>query len=81
MFLADEVDQALHARGIAPDPAALEPEWKGMVSEVLGRATLTLPSVQPITTRGYRRGDHTEHLGHLLAEMQILPRSHPGAEW
>jgi ring-1,2-phenylacetyl-CoA epoxidase subunit PaaC len=52
-----------------------------MVSELIGRATLTLPPVQPITTRGYRRGDHTEHLGHLLAEMQILPRSHPGAEW
>jgi ring-1,2-phenylacetyl-CoA epoxidase subunit PaaC len=81
LFLADEVDQALHARGLAPDLAALEPEWKGMVSELIGRATLTLPPVQPITARGYRRGDHTEHLGHLLAEMQILPRSHPGAEW
>ena len=81
MFLPDEVDQALHARGIAPDLAVLEPEWRGMVHEVVGRATLTVPPVQPITTRGYRRGDHTEHLGHLLAEMQILPRSHPGAEW
>jgi ring-1,2-phenylacetyl-CoA epoxidase subunit PaaC len=81
MFLADEVDQALQARGIAPDLAALQPEWRRMVDEVVGRATLAIPPVEPITSRGYRRGDHTEHLGHLLAEMQILPRSHPGAEW
>jgi ring-1,2-phenylacetyl-CoA epoxidase subunit PaaC len=51
-----------------------------MVTEVVARATLTLPPPPP-TGRGYRRGDHTEYLGHLLAEMQILPRSHPGASW
>jgi len=81
LFLADEVDQSLHALGLAPDLGSLEPEWKGMVEQVVARATLDLPRVQPITARGYRRGDHTEHLGHLLAEMQGLPRSHPGAEW
>lgn len=81
LFLADEVDQSLHALGLAPDLGSLEPEWKGMVEQVVSRATLDLPRVQPITARGYRRGDHTEHLGHLLAEMQVLPRSHPGAEW
>ena len=81
MFLADAVDHALHAQAVVPDLAGLEPQWKGMVDEVIGRATLTRPPVQPITSRGFRRGDHTEHLGHMLAEMQILPRTHPGAEW
>jgi ring-1,2-phenylacetyl-CoA epoxidase subunit PaaC len=45
------------------------------------RATLTAPSGPALTGRGYRRGEHTEHLGHMLAEMQILQRSHPGASW
>lgn len=81
LFLTDDVDRALQGQGVAPDLAALEPEWRRLVEEVIARATLTLPPVQPITSRGYRRGDHTEHLGHLLAEMQILPRTHPGAEW
>jgi ring-1,2-phenylacetyl-CoA epoxidase subunit PaaC len=31
--------------------------------------------------QGGKRGAHTEHLGHLLSEMQVLPRSHPGAQW
>jgi len=31
--------------------------------------------------QGGKKGVHTEHLGHLLAEMQTLPRSHPGARW
>ena len=31
--------------------------------------------------RGGREGKHTEHLGHMLAEMQIVARSFPGAEW
>ena len=80
LFTADETDQALTASGIVPDPSTLEPPWRAMVTEVVARGTLTLPPPPP-TGRGYRRGDHTEYLGHLLAEMQILPRSHPGASW
>jgi ring-1,2-phenylacetyl-CoA epoxidase subunit PaaC len=46
MFLADDVDLALHAQGVAPDLAGLEPQWKDVVEDVIGRATLTLPPVQ-----------------------------------
>jgi len=80
LFATDETDKALAASGVAPDLSALEAAWRAMVTEVVARATLTLPPPPP-TGRGYRRGDHTEYLGHLLAEMQILPRSHPGASW
>jgi len=80
LFAADDTDQALAASGVVPDLSALEPVWRAMVTEVVARATLTLPPPPP-TGRGFRRGDHTEYLGHLLAEMQILPRSHPGASW
>lgn len=50
------------------------------VTAVVDEATLTLPSVRPAVTGG-RRGVHTEHMGYLLAEMQYLARSHPGAVW
>jgi ring-1,2-phenylacetyl-CoA epoxidase subunit PaaC len=47
---------------------------------VLTEATLTVPDVRPAVTGG-RRGVHSEHMGYLLAEMQYLARSHPGASW
>jgi ring-1,2-phenylacetyl-CoA epoxidase subunit PaaC len=43
------------------------------------KATLVVPTAMRMT--GGRIGRHTEHLGHMLAEMQIVARSHPGAKW
>ena len=79
LFATDEVDRAL-AGTVAPDAAALEPAWRHVVSDVVRRATLTLP-VDGFMHSGGRQGRHTEHLGHLLDEMQVLARSHPGAKW
>jgi ring-1,2-phenylacetyl-CoA epoxidase subunit PaaC len=79
LFASDEVDRAL-ANGIAPDPPTLEPAWREVVGDVVRRATLALPA-NGYMHSGARQGRHTEHLGHLLAEMQILARSHPGAKW
>jgi ring-1,2-phenylacetyl-CoA epoxidase subunit PaaC len=30
---------------------------------------------------GGRAGRHSEHLGHLLAGMQVLNRANPGVTW
>ena len=79
LFPADEVDRRLIG-SIAPDPAALATAWRDVVSGVIRRASLTLPADGYMHSGG-RQGRHTEHLGHLLAEMQILARSHPGAKW
>lgn len=83
LFAADDVDRAMQDAGIAPDPAALRPTWEAIVREVLDRATLTIPLDTPRApgVRGGRTGAHTEFLGHMLAEMQIIARSHPGATW
>ena len=43
-------------------------------------ATLARPAHQPYAWHG-KRGVHTEHLGHMLAEMQHLQRTYPGARW
>jgi ring-1,2-phenylacetyl-CoA epoxidase subunit PaaC len=76
----DEVDDAVAGRGIAIDREAIASRWRSIVSDVVQRATLTLPPDEPMQ-RGGRRGRHTEHLGHMLSEMQIVARSHPGAQW
>jgi ring-1,2-phenylacetyl-CoA epoxidase subunit PaaC len=81
LFIPDDVDRELAATGLVPDLASLQAGWQAMVGDVLSRATLEVPKVVPLTGRGFRRGEHTEHLGHLLAEMQVLQRQYPGARW
>ncbi len=80
LWYQDAVDAGLRAEGIAPDLEALRGPWEAMAREVLTRATLTVPA-GPMRMAGGRTGRHTEHLGHMLAEMQIVARSHPGAKW
>jgi ring-1,2-phenylacetyl-CoA epoxidase subunit PaaC len=80
MFEADRVTDELVRADVAADPVAMQAPWSAYVSAVLERATLTLPSAVPAVTGG-RRGVHTEQMGYLLAEMQHLARSHPGATW
>ena len=83
LFAADEIDRAMQVAGVAPDMAAQQVEWDRLVRDVIDSATLTVPHEVPrlASTRGGRTGAHTEHLGHLLAEMQSVARSHPGATW
>jgi ring-1,2-phenylacetyl-CoA epoxidase subunit PaaC len=83
LFAADDVAARLAATGVGPDLPALRESWETQVLDVLHRATLTVPSGASHTPhlRGGRTGMHGEHLGHLLAELQIVARSHPGATW
>ena len=80
MFVMDDVDRSLIAEGVAPDLSTIEPLWAAQVADVLARATLKAPE-GGYMQRGGRSGRHTEHLGHMLTEMQILQRSFPGATW
>ena len=80
LFEVDEVLQALIDRGIAPDPREFEEQYRSALAAVLSEAQLEAPADQrPIL--GGRRGHHSEHLGHLLAVMQFLPRTYPDATW
>src|SRR4051812_6205826 len=80
MFAVDDSERGLIDAGIAVDPAGLRPRWLGTVSRVLREATLTLPS-NDWMQQGGRSGMHSEHLGHLLSELQSLQRTFPGATW
>jgi ring-1,2-phenylacetyl-CoA epoxidase subunit PaaC len=79
-FAADAVDEAMERAGIAPSLASLAPKWSARIDEVLNQATLKRPLDTRYSWHG-KRGDHTEHLGYLLAEMQYLHRAYPGASW
>lgn len=80
LFMSDDVEGRLAAQGVAVDSTTLEKPWRAHVDDVLRQAGLTTPKVAWMQ-RGGRFGRHTEHLGHLLAEMQTLQRQHPGATW
>jgi ring-1,2-phenylacetyl-CoA epoxidase subunit PaaC len=80
LFELDEVDKRLVTLGIGVDASSLREAWRQSVGDVVRQATLTMPP-DGFMMSGGRRGRHTEHLGHLLAEMQIVARSHPGAKW
>lgn len=62
------------------DDPILRDAWSRLIDPVLAEATLEKPS-QLHQRRGGRQGIHTEHLGHVLAEMQSMARSYPGSEW
>lgn len=80
LFAPVGADEAAAQAGIAPSPESLRAEWLSNVDAVLAEATLTKPQDVPYRWYGKCR-DHTEHLGLLLAEMQYMQRSHPGAKW
>ena len=80
LFEADDAEQALVAEGAAIDPASLRATWDATLDALLSKATLQRPT-QNRTQRGGRSGRHSEHLGRLLAEMQHLQRTYPGARW
>jgi ring-1,2-phenylacetyl-CoA epoxidase subunit PaaC len=80
LFEVDASLQTVIDCGIAPDPRAFEAEDRSAIGAVLSLGQLQQPADQrPIL--GGRRGHHSEHLGHLLAEMQFLPRTYPDATW
>ena len=70
----------LAGAGIAVDRAALKPLWRETLGRIFAEATLQMPKDGWMQSGG-RDGRHTEHLGHMLAEMQSLQRAYPGAKW
>ncbi|HZD97333.1 MAG TPA: 1,2-phenylacetyl-CoA epoxidase subunit PaaC [Micromonosporaceae bacterium] len=80
LFESDRVARHVGAAGIGVDPSSLRDGWLDTVTGVLRKATLDVPVTEWRPTGG-RAGRHTEALGYLLAEMQVLHRAHPGATW
>ena len=79
MFAVDEGERALIDAGIAIDPRRCC-RWLTTLSEVVSEATLALPQ-NDWMQQGGRAGRHSEHLGHLLSELQSMQRTFPGLTW
>jgi ring-1,2-phenylacetyl-CoA epoxidase subunit PaaC len=79
LFEVDPDVRALDVAGVVIDPSTLRPAWLETIDTVLTEATLTKPPETAIGKGG--RGEHTEALAKLLADMQVLHRAHPGARW
>ena len=80
LFAADDVDREVAAAGIGPAADALLPAWSARIDGILTEARLVRPAAVPFGWQG-KQGRHSEHLGHILAELQSLHRAHPGAAW
>lgn len=80
LFAMNEVDCLLIKEGITVDLTTTKKLWDITINEVLDRATLTRPQ-DKFMQKGSLEGMHSEDLGHLLTEMQYLPRAYPDAKW
>jgi len=80
IFDGDALEQSARTAGFAPDGAALQSGWESGVAATFREATLEVPKAQRGAPAG-KRGDHSEHLGYILAEMQFMQRAYPGAAW
>jgi ring-1,2-phenylacetyl-CoA epoxidase subunit PaaC len=80
LFAEDDLDRAMAQAGVAPRLDEVRAAWILRIDALLAEATLTRPSDRTYSWFG-KRGQHSEHLGYMLAEMQHLQRAHPGARW
>lgn len=80
LFQSDALDQAMAESGIGIDVSTLRPAWDNMVDRVMAEATLTKPTAD-FPRSGGRNGEHSEHLGYILSDLQFMQRAYPGMEW
>jgi ring-1,2-phenylacetyl-CoA epoxidase subunit PaaC len=80
LFAEDELDIAMATSGVAPRLSDVQAGWSQRIYHILTEATLSRPKDRPHSWHG-KRGQHSEHLGYILTEMQHLQRTYPGARW
>lgn len=80
MTMADALDNEMLAAGIGADLNKIKPLYFQKVKEIISEATLSIPTDEPFQ-KGGKTGKHSEHLGHVLTELQWMQRTYPGAEW
>lgn len=80
MFDDDAVDAAAETLRLGPRASALHAPWRELIAPYFDAAALAWPETPAFRSTG-RQGRHSEHLGPLLAEMQVLQRSYPGGQW
>jgi len=80
LFAPDEIDNIFEAEFNGPDLFHIRETWEKNVANIFADATLVMPEDQWMASGG-KQGRHSEHFGYMIAEMQYLQRTHPGANW
>lgn len=80
LFEVDELENTLAEAGIAIKSESIFPKWESLIDQIFIRASIEKPR-DVFMIKGAKKGIHTEHLGHLLTEMQYLQRAYPDASW
>lgn len=81
MFEHDEIEIILIEQNIAVNANLFKDKWLSLIGDTFKEATLLMPNINDFMQSGGRKGRHTECLGHILAEMQYIPRAYPSANW
>jgi len=77
----DEVDNLMLEVGIGANLSHIKDLYDEKVAAILREATLDQPEARHMQSGGKNGRMHTEHLGHILSEMQFVQRAYPGMEW
>ena len=80
LFEADNVDTSLLAIEISCDLKKVQEKWFSEITKTLDSSNIVIPDSKYFT-KGSKEGIHTEHLGHILSDMQFLQRAYPEAKW
>lgn len=80
LFYSDKVDVEMQKSGVAPNMSEVFDDWNETTHKVLEEATLTIPT-NNWKQEGGRKGMHSEHMGHILCELQYMQRAYPNMEW
>jgi len=80
LFQMNQNELEMVDKGIGVDCSNLKANWMENITKIINMATLSIPGDEYMQSGG-REGIHTEHLGHMLSDMQYLQRAYPGAEW
>ncbi len=80
VLMEDELDREIAKMGIGPKLSYLKPLYDQKVAAILEQATLSKPDGKWMQEGG-KQGQHSEHLGYILAELQFLQRAYPNATW
>lgn len=80
LFTPSQAEAILEQQQIAPNLLDIQTKWLQTIQQITTQATLTIPSGTWFQ-KGGKQGNHTEHLGYMLADIQHLQRTYPGAQW
>ena len=80
LVIESEADNAMLVSGVGVDLTKIKTLWQEHVAKVLAEATITLPT-NSWMQEGGKQGNHTEHLGYILTELQFMQRAYPGMQW